>query len=135
MPTETAARYIVPDVIERLRVAKSTSSCSLGKLIRLLEELDDCYVHGHAYACHALLRAVTDHVPPVFGQPNFAGLVNNVSWGKTDKAYMKRLDDFRKQADDVLHRPIGKSPDVLGIDDLPARAALNVLLNALIGQL
>ena len=53
---------------------------------------------------------------------------NNYPWGKTDKAYMRRLLDFKTQADDALHRRISGRPDLLGIDDMPPRAGINRLL-------
>jgi len=41
---------------------------------------------------------------------------------------MKRLAEFRTQADDVLHRQISRRADFLDIDDMPQRAAVNALL-------
>jgi len=101
-----------------------------GKLLRLLQELNDNHRRGNAYACHALLRAVLDHIPPLLGQRDFNGVVNNRGWGRTDAAYLRRLKDFRAQADDVLHRQISRRADGLDLDDLPARACLDSLLRA-----
>jgi hypothetical protein len=42
-----------------------------GKLARLVAELNDNYSRGNAYATHALLRALLDHIPPLLGYPDF----------------------------------------------------------------
>jgi hypothetical protein len=52
----------------------------------------------------------------------------NYPWSQTDKRYIKRLAGFRTQADDVLHRPISKTPDLLTIENMPQRVAVNRLL-------
>lgn len=105
------------------------------KLLALLGELDDNYRAGNTYAAHALLRAVLDHVPPLFGQSSFAQLVNNHSWGRTDGRYVKRLANFRDQADDVMHRQIARTPCLLTMVDMPARAAVNRFLIGCAAQL
>jgi hypothetical protein len=38
---------------------------------------------------------------------------------------VKRRAAFRDQADDVLHRPIDRSPDLLTVEDMPPGAAIN----------
>ena len=105
------------------------------KLLGLLRELDDNYRRGNGYAAHALLRAVLDHVPPLFAQPSFSGVVNNHPWSRTDRRYVKQLAFFRDQADDVLHRQISHSPDLLTVEDMPSRAAVNNFLRECTNQL
>ncbi|GAA0711734.1 hypothetical protein GCM10010199_09370 [Dactylosporangium roseum] len=105
------------------------------KLLALLRELDDNYRAGNAYAAHALLRAVMDHIPPLFGETTFAPVANNHPWGKTDGRYMKRLVHFRDQADDVMHRQISRTPCVLTMEDMPARAAVNRFLLGCVSKL
>jgi hypothetical protein len=105
------------------------------KFLTLLRELDDNYRAGNAYAAHAMLRAVMDHVPPLFGEKTFEPVANNHPWGRTDSRYMKRLVHFRYQADDVMHRQISRVPCVLTLEDMPARAAVNRFLLGCIGQL
>lgn len=105
------------------------------KLLVLLHELDDNYRAGNAYAAHALLRALLDHVPPLFGQSSFTQVVNNHKWGRTDGRYVKRLVTFRDQADDVMHRQIAKLPCLLSMEDMPARAAVNRFLAGCADQL
>jgi hypothetical protein len=126
--------YIKPQLLSQLREIQA-SNWDTTKLIALIEEFDACVHAGHTYAPHALLRTLLDHVPPLFGQKNFAAVVSNHSWGHTDSRYMKKLHAFRDQADDALHRQISHKPDPLMHDDLPPRAAVNALLGACIEQL
>lgn len=59
------------------------------KLARLIEELNDNYARENAYAAHALLRAILDHIPPMLGCAGFRAVVSNHSWGRTDKNYAR----------------------------------------------
>ncbi|MGW0712648.1 hypothetical protein ACWD4G_43100 [Streptomyces sp. NPDC002643] len=55
---------------------------------------------------------------------------------RTDKKYMARLLEFKNQADDVLHRQIRHSKDVIAMHDLlPFGAYFNALLRECIGKL
>jgi hypothetical protein len=127
--------YVNAGLRNELVEKQGKTTLSVDKLIALLHELDDNYADGHAYSCHALLRAVIDHVPPILGHKSFEAAVNNYTWSRTDKKYMTRLLDFKTQADDVLHRQIRASPDVISMHDLPQAAALNALLRVCIDQL
>jgi hypothetical protein len=77
---------------------------------------------------HAVLRAILDHIPPVLGCTTFMAAASNYPWSRTDKAYMKRLLDFRLQADDAMHRQISAQTDLLSLGDIPPRAWINRLL-------
>ena len=54
--------------------------------------------------------------------------MNNYRWSRTDKSYMRKLLDFKLQADDVLHRQISSKADLLSLDDMSPRAWVNRLL-------
>jgi hypothetical protein len=104
------------------------------KLTRLVEELNDNYSRGNAYAAHALLRAILDHVPPMLGCADFRAVANNHVWGRTDKNYARRLLDFKLQADDALHRQISASTGLLTMDDMPPRVWVNRILQECAGR-
>jgi hypothetical protein len=76
----------------------------LDKLLGLLRELNSNVEAENPYACAALLRAVLDHVPPLFNLGSFDQVAASHPWSTTDKAYMKKLAEFRKTADDLMHR-------------------------------
>ncbi|MEU9163649.1 hypothetical protein AB0D29_25710 [Streptomyces sp. NPDC048424] len=110
-------------------------SFRVDKLLALVRELNANHADEHPYACQMLLRAILDHVPPAFGQSKFQAVVANVSWGTTDKAYVKRLAEFRNPADDVLHRQISAQPSRIDMHDLPPRAYVNALLQGVLVHL
>ena len=120
--------YIDVRVIAAITARHTQDQFDCEKLLRLVEELNDNYARGGTYAVHVILRAILDHIPPLLGCANFAAAVNNYPWGRTDKAYMKRLLDFKLQADDALHRQISSQADLLSLDDVPPRVWINRLL-------
>lgn len=127
--------YIHEPLIEELEQKRTSTSWHLDKLLGLLRELNDNYEAGNPYACAALLRAVLDHVPPPFNLPDFDHVASNHPWSRTDKAYMKKLAEFRKTADDVLHRQMRRSADVLSMHDLPLPSYVNALLRECVNRL
>lgn len=132
--TETSAvsasqsSYASLEIIKKLELLNQKPLFTQ-KLTTLLDELNAAYASNMAYACHALLRAVLDHVPPIFGSKDFNAVADNYSWGRTDKAHMKALKDFRNSADDALHKQIRKTDILLELQGIPNHRALNVLLS------
>jgi hypothetical protein len=120
--------YVDAQVIAAITAQQGTDQFDRSKLLRLIGELNDNYARGNGYAVHALLRAILDHIPPLLGCASFAATVNNYRWSRTDQGYMRKLLDFKLQADDVLHRQISNKADLLAIDDAPPRAWVNRLL-------
>jgi hypothetical protein len=133
--TSATNSYVDLEVVSAICSKEPHSPWACNKLLCLIDELDSNYASGHAYAVHALLRTILDHVPPIFGQQNFEGVANNYSWGKTDKAYMKKLLDFKLQGDDALHRQASQHRDLLSIEDVPPRTWINRLLQECAKQL
>jgi len=127
-PPRTQIQYVDVHLITAIQAADGTDRFSRAKLLRLIGELNDNCGKGNTYAAHALLRAILDHVPPLLNCPDFEAVASNYPWGRTDRKYMRRLLDFKLQADDVLHRQISARADMLTIDDMPARAWINRLL-------
>ena len=128
--TTTAQRVLYVDarVIAAIEASAKNHHLDYTKLVKLIGELNDNYSRGNAYAAHALLRAVLDHIPPMLSCSAFSAVANNYRWSRTDKGYMQKLLEFRLQADDALHRQISEKPDLLGLDDMPPRACVNRLL-------
>ena len=126
--TGQPAPYIDPQVSASMAARAQALGLDPGKLMRLVTELNDNYSRGNAYAAHALLRAVLDHIPPLLGCTDFKAAANNYSWGRTDRNYARRLLDFKLQADDALHQQISKRPGHLGIDDMPPKVWVNRIL-------
>ncbi|MER7921831.1 MULTISPECIES: hypothetical protein [unclassified Streptomyces] len=136
LPSEEPPQYINEELIKELEGTQGQTKWSLDKLLKLLRELNDCYAEDRPYACHALVRAVIDHVPPILGQTSFESAISSYKWTRTDKKYMARLLDFKTQADDVLHRHIRTSKDVISMHDLvPLGSHVNALLRECIDKL
>jgi hypothetical protein len=135
---QASTAYVLSETINRLRELQTgliAERYRPDKLIQLLEELDGCFRLKYAFASHALLRAVMDHVPPVFGCKSFDQVASNLSCSATDKKYLRVLLTFKNQADDVMHRMIGRRPNVLSLDDMPPRAAVNALIGMVVDVL
>ena len=120
--------YIDPQVSASMAARAEELGLDSGKLVSLVAELNDNYSRGNAYAAHALLRAVLDHIPPLLGCADFKAAANNYSWSRTDSRYAHRLLDFKLQADDALHRQISTRTGRLGIDDMPPKIWVNRIL-------
>lgn len=122
------AHYIDPQVAACMVARGGELGLDCGKLERLTAELNDNYNRGNAYAAHALLRAILDHIPPLLGCADFKAAANNHAWSRTDRGYARRLLDFKLQADDAMHRQISNRSDRLGIDDMPPKIWVNRIL-------
>jgi hypothetical protein len=120
--------YVDEKVTAAIEAKAGVSPFNVSKLVALIAELNDSYQAEHAYAAHALLRAILDHVPPILGYREFAEVANNYKWPQTDTKYIRKLLDFKAQGDDVLHRRISAKADLISMEDLPPRAWLNRLL-------
>ena len=103
--------------------------------MKLIGELNHNFTKFNVYSVHAVLRAVLDHVRPILGCVDFQAVSNSYSWGRTDRSYMRRLREFRDQADDALHRQISVKPDMLSMDDMPSRVVVRRLLQECIDEL
>jgi hypothetical protein len=128
-PAQIGPPYVDARVVKAIRACEGRGQFDVTKLLALVNELNDNYASMHTYASHALLRAVLDHVPPAFGYANFREVANNYPWKPTDKRYMKKLAEFRDQADDALHRQISAKADLLSFEDMPSSVCVDRLLH------
>ena len=68
---ERLAPYIDAQVGANMVTRAQALGLDSGKLARLVAELNDNHSRGNAYAAHALLRALLDHIPPLLGCRDF----------------------------------------------------------------
>lgn len=96
----------------------------------MLDELDRAYWADSYLSCTLLIRAILDHVPPVFGQRSFAEVANNHSGaGRSFRESMLHLENSsRKVADSNLHLPIRQKESLPTKTQVEFRADLDVLL-------
>jgi hypothetical protein len=67
--------YVDNSRIEELRIVET--KWDLGRLIRLLEELNNAYEKG-CYMTVAMIVRIVDHIPPIFDSKNFDMVANNI---------------------------------------------------------
>lgn len=132
--TNSTGHYVAKSRIAELRQIHS-ADFDLRRLVRLCEELNRCFVANSFCATAALLRAVIDHVPPIFGVKTFSEVANNIG-GKSDKKSLTRLQTAcRDISDAVLHQQI-RSREVLPTAiQVDFKNELDVLLGEIIRRL
>jgi hypothetical protein len=80
-----------------------------------------------------LLRAIIDHIPPIFGFSNFSEITNNYSGSKSFKDDMKKLSEScRKIADMYLHVQIRSKESLPNNTQVDFSNELDVLLAEMI---
>ncbi|HKP38520.1 MAG TPA: hypothetical protein VJT71_16795 [Pyrinomonadaceae bacterium] len=133
-PEKLEMFYVDKSRIARLRQVRSPNF-DLQRLIRLCEELNKCSAAGAFCASAALVRAVIDHVPPIFGARTFAEVANNIG-GKSNKSSLLRLEtSSRSIADSLLHQQIRKREVVPNRTQVNFSNDLDVLLGEIIRKL
>jgi len=111
--------YVDLGRIEELK-AISTDRFDLSKLIRLIEELNQCHANECVFAVAMLTRAILDHVPPIFGRSGFSEVANTYPGAKSFKQSMQNLENSSRSISDAqLHVQIRKK------EALPNRTQVN----------
>jgi hypothetical protein len=124
--------YISNEIISSLRTIES--KYDLSKLIRLCEEINDCYNRKNYYAVGILNRAILDHVPPIFGCDNFSKVANNyTSVSRSFREHMQKLDGpTHKIADDYVHGQIKAKENAANSIQVNFSSSFDVLLQEII---
>lgn len=129
LPDFNVQPYVAEERIEELESIRS-GSFDTAKLIRLLCELNIAHQNNLYLTTGILVRAIIDHVPPVFGFLSFAEVANNCKGTKSFKSAMKRLNDsLRNLADSYLHVQIRKIESLPTFNQVDFRAELDALLS------
>ena len=85
---------------------KKKGKLDFSRLIQMLSELDHAFSVGNYISVILLVRAILDHIPPVFGLNTFTEVANNYGT-KSFKDSMSHLENSsRKIADSYLHTKI-----------------------------
>lgn len=119
--------YVSPIRIVELQSAGS-ATWDTKRLVRMLQELNEAHANDLHMATAMLVRAIADHVPPIFGAANFAAVANNVS-GRSISSNLKHLDtSLRSIADGQLHAQIRSREVLPSASQVDFRQDLDVLL-------
>lgn len=106
----------------------SLSKFDTTKLIKLCEELNQAYRKKNYFTIPLLIRAIIDHVPPIFGKQKFNEVFAQHGT-KSFKESMSHLDNsLRKVADSFIHTQIRKKEILPSHTQIDFRADLDVLL-------
>lgn len=129
LPNSKVQQYVAEERITELADI-SNSRFATAKLIRLLRELNVAYNNDAHFTTGILVRAVIDHVAPVFGFSTFSEVANNYKGTKSFKAGMQRLDaSLRSLADSYLHVQIRRVESLPNMNQVDFRSELDVLLS------
>ena len=134
-PTQALAKskandptYVSPSRLAEIRGLK-LAAWDVSRLVRLLEELNAAYANRSHMSVAMLVRAVTDHLPPVFDCKTFAEVANNYAGAKSFRGSMLHLHGSMKNiADAHLHVQIRKSETLPNEAQVDFRADLDALL-------
>lgn len=101
----------------------------LSRLISLCNELDDNYSLENYHSCAMLLRAIVDHIPPIFQKASFADVCAQYG-SRSFKDIMRPLNETAKKiGDDYLHTQISRKVLAVTKTQVSFQANLDTLLN------
>lgn len=127
-PVSSAPPYVDLGRLDALRTLPRTT-WDYSRLVRLCEELNVAAAGDAFHAQAMLVRAILDHVPPLFGQPTFGAVVNNSAGAKSFKDAMRHLDGAsRAVADGHLHIQIRAKESPPTSNQVDFRSGLDLLL-------
>lgn len=123
--------YVDPARIVALYQLKG-KTFDYSRLAQMCGELNMASESGAHLSVAMLVRAITDHIPPIFGQANFASVVANFP-GKSNKQIVQTLENnLRPIADKWLHTHIRAKESVPTEVQVDFRQALDALLEEVI---
>lgn len=132
---DPSSEYVSPSRIAELR-ALPRGHWDLQRLVRLAEELNLASKAQCHMATAMLVRAIADHVPPLFGCKSFDEVANNLPAGKSIKSSLQKLQgSLRNIADAHLHVQIRKQEALPTSQQVDFRQDLDVLLGEVVRAL
>lgn len=127
----TAALYVDGQRLAELR-SISSAAWDLRRLIRMCEELNASFAGANFHATAMLVRAITDHVPPVFGASSFPAYASSIA-SRSTKGTMERLaKSLRDIADGALHIQMRAQETLPTSTQVDFRQELDVLLGEVV---
>lgn len=126
--------FLDKDVLLKLRAVESPR-LDPRKLIKMCEELNEAYARANYISAVLLLRAIINHVPPIFGAETFASVV--AQSGRSVKAILSRLNDESRPIADLHTHNLMKGEEHLPTRNQiePYKASFEVLIHEILSQL
>jgi hypothetical protein len=106
----------------------SDDKFDLRKLVRLCEELNICFAKECFLSTMMLLRAILDHVPPIFSFKTFADVASQYTGGRSFKQAMQHLESSRTISDHWLHSQIRRPESLPNVTQINFSNDLDFLL-------
>jgi hypothetical protein len=128
---EPGATFVEQSVIEQLRQSASKKH-DFSKLVRFCEELNSSFASGNYLASTLLIRALLNHVPPIFGHTTFLQVVSQA--GRSVKELLKPLEEISRDVADMHTHSLVRHKESLPTKSQvePFKANLEVLLHEII---
>jgi hypothetical protein len=126
--------FLNPEVLEEL-ASMENKKFDIKKLVKFCEELNDSYSRANYLACVLLIRAVMNHIPPIFNVEKFSQVV--ASSGKSIKAILAYLESqARPIADLHTHFLIREKEQIPTKDQVePYKPSFEILIQEIIVKL
>ena len=132
--TTNIQEFISQDRIEELEKIKSMEY-DLTRLITIINEINIAFENCSYISVIMLTRALIDHIPPIFGYPDFRSVYGQYGT-KSFKEHMRHLDtSMRKIADSYLHTHIRKKESVPTITQVNFSQDIDVLIAEIIRKM
>lgn len=124
--------YVDTQRLEDLKSIKN-ENFDLTRLIQLCEEINVACQNDCHMTIAMVLRAIIDHVPPIFGTSSFSEVANNYSGSKSFRDSMQLLQQsLRNMADSHLHLQIRRKETLPSFTQVNFMADLDLLLSEII---
>lgn len=126
--------FVSPTRIESLQESQN-NNFDLSKLIRMCEEVNHCFNMECYYATSMLLRAIVDHIPPIFGQQDFANVIAQHGSRSTKRSLEFLQLGLRNIANAHLHEHIQSREILPNATQVNYSPQLDVLLGEVLRKL
>ena len=132
--TSADVPFVALDHIAALkRIKPDVTHYDTARLVALCEELNRAWEQRMYQATAILIRAIMDHVPPLFACISFENIASNYPGTRSFKDLMNVLQtSARKIADFILHTPIRSREMLPTASEVHFAASLNALLGEIV---
>jgi hypothetical protein len=129
---QPSGRAAAPSYVNLVRIEelRSTNSASwdLRRLVRMCEELNSSFAAENYLASAMLLRAIVDHVPPIFAASSFNQFASSIAGMSIEKSMERLQTSSRHISDRWLHEQVRRKESLPNGTQVDFRQDLDVLL-------
>lgn len=123
--------YVHKERIKELANLKN-ENFSFIKLIQLCKEINLAFSNKSYLSVAMLLRAILDHIPPLFNQNNFSQVANNYGTGSFKESMLNLNNSSKKISDYYLHTQIRKKEVLPNSNQVDFSNDLDLLLQEIV---